>query len=274
MSAFKVSNEQLLLRFGHVLAGVNVRTFEAGEERGRLICFHSFVGNARDFDPLAEFLAANGVTVISADMYGRGDSAYFSTPGQYRLRRIVQAAAAVLDKYGRDATILGCSWGAVIALLGLALAGGKPRPFIAVDLRLDFSIDDDPVIAQAALDRGKGFPSAQAALEHVRKSPEFYALPPGADISNRIRVDGAHYRLNYDDAILQPTQYFGGRRYDLNQTLAARGTSVLLLSAGPAQQAPAAFTSIGELGRQGPLLLRSPHEHYLILGYLLARDRA
>ena len=274
MSAFKVSNEQILLQFGHVLAGINVRAFEAREERGRLICFHSFVGNARDFDPLAGFLAANGVSVIAADMYGRGESAHFDAPGQYRLRRIVQAAAAVLDKYGRDATILGTGWGAVISLLGLTVGGLKPRAFIALDLQLDFSIDDDPVIAQAMLDRGKIFPAAQAALEHVRQSPEFVALPPEADISNRIRADGAHYRLNYDDGITHPTQYFGGRRYDLVETLVANGADVLFLTAGPAQQVPTEFTSIGGVGPQGPLLLRSAHEHYLILGYLLAQARA
>jgi pimeloyl-ACP methyl ester carboxylesterase len=272
MSAFTVTNEQMLLKFGHVLAGVNVRAFEAAEERARLICFHGFVGNARDFDPLARFLATNGVSVVAADMYGRGDSAHFTTPGQYTLRRVVQAAAAVLDKYGQDATILGTGWGGLIALLGLAVARTRLRSFIAVDLRLDFSIDDDPVIAQALTDRGAAFATAQAAIAHVRNSPEFSALPEGADVGNRIRAEGAGYRLSHDDAITQRTQYFGGRHYDLRAMLAQLRTDALLLHAGPAPLEPIPrLTAIGELCSRGPLLLRSPAEQYLILGYLLAR---
>lgn len=271
MTLFSVSNEQLLLHFGQVFAGVNVRMFEATEERARLVCFHGFVGNAKDFDPLAEFLATNGVSVIAADMYGRGDSAHFSTPGQYTLRRIVQAGAAVLNKYGRGATVLGAGWGGVIALLALSVANMKPRNFISVDLSLDFSIDSDPVIAQALRDRGLSFANAQAAIDHVRGSPEFSALPPGADISNRVRAEGAGYRLSHDDAVTQPTQHFSGRHYDLRKLLSDLGTGGVMLSADPAEEMPKDFTVIGSVGGKGPLLLRSPLEHYLLLGYLLAR---
>lgn len=268
---FTVTTEQMLLNFDQSLCAINVRAFEAETERARLVCFHGFVGNARDFDPLAGFLAANGITVVAADMFGRGDSAHFSDPNHYTLPRMVQAAAAVLTKHGQRASILGIGWGALIALLGQSMTRIPPRSFIAVDLQLDYSVDTDPIIAAALADRGLTFPTAEAAVTHVRRAFEFGALADGADISHRIRRDESGYRLSHDGAITQRTQAFGGRSYDLRAMLAALAAPVLMLDAGPEQAlAATGATSIGGLSPRGPMLLRSPVEHYTILGYLLA----
>ncbi len=271
MSGFTVTTEQLLLNFDQSLAAVNVRAFEAQAERARIVCFHGYVGNARDFDPLAEFLAGNGVTVIAADMFGRGDSAHFAVPGDYTLRRMVQAGAAVLAGHGKGAAILGVGWGALIGLLAQSVTRTSPRSLIAVDLKLDYSVDTDPIIAAALADRGLSFPTAAAAIAHLRRSFEFGALPDGADIGNRIRPEGTGFRLSHDDDITEHTRVFGGRNYDLRAMLAALAAPVLMLDAGDAQRLPAAgATSIGGLSPAGPLLLRSEVEHYTILGYLLA----
>lgn len=272
MTAFKVTTEQLLLRFGHALAGINVRAFEPDATRARILCFHGFSGNARDFDPLAGFLAGHGIKLVAADMFGRGDSAHFDAGSTYTLRRVVEAAAAVLAQHGQDATVLGCGWGAVIALLGLSVAPVRPRSFVSVDLRLDFSIDSDPVIAQAMADRGLTFPTSDAAIAHLRASPEFAALPAGADISHRIRPHGDGFRLSHDDAITQRTAAFGGNKYDLRAMFGALKVPLLWLNAGSAPEPVLPqSTSIGNLSPQGPLLLRSPAEHYLLLGYLLSQ---
>lgn len=272
MTEFQVSNEQLLLRFGHALAGVNVRTFEPAETRARLVCFHGFAGNARDFDSLGAFLATNGVKLVAADMFGRGDSAHFDAGGKYTLRRMVEAAAAVLGAHGQGATVLGCGWGAVIALLGLSVARVRPKGFVSIDLQLDYSVDTDPVIAQAMADRGRTFASRDAAIAHLRASPEFAALPADADISNRTRSDAGGFRLSHDDAITQRTEAFGGNNYDLRDMFGALKVPLLWLNAGAAPEpALPQSTSIGNLSLAGPLLLRSPVEHYLLLGYLLSQ---
>lgn len=266
---FKVTSEEVLLKFGRVLSALQVRAFEPVEERGRLVCFHDFVGNARDFDPLAEFLATNGIAVVSADMFGRGASAYFSASGRYPVRKLAQGAAAVLDRYGRHATILGCSWGGVIALLGLSLTRIRARGFVAVDLDLDYTVDDDPVIAQALADRGRTFATEQAALEHVARNYGFDASAMN-DLRHRIRSSEEGYRLNHDDAITARTPAFSGRSFDLRAILDAHAGDVLALYTGK-RSAPGlrGATTIEGLLPGAALKLRTPLEHYLLLGYLI-----
>ena len=61
---FIVADEQVLVRLGHILAEVNVRTWIPEDARGSVFCIHGFTGNARDFDIMAEFLAYNGYRII------------------------------------------------------------------------------------------------------------------------------------------------------------------------------------------------------------------
>ncbi len=128
------------------------------------------------------------------------------------------------------------------------------------------------MIAQAIRDRGLGFPDREAAIAHVRASPEFAALPPDADVGHRVRAEEGGFRLSHDDAITGRTEAFSGTSYDLTRMFGALGLPLLWLNAGPAP-APALpnSTAIGNLSPAGPLLLRSPAEHYLLLGYLLSR---
>jgi pimeloyl-ACP methyl ester carboxylesterase len=266
MTGFAVTNEQMLLQFGSTFASINVRTFEPAEARARIVCFHGFVGNAHDFDALAAFLASSGVAVVAADMYGRGDSAHFSNSRQYGLRRVAAAAAALLAKRGHNATVLGVGWGALIGLLGLRLAGISPRAFIGVDLNLDFAVDNDPVIAQALADRGSSFATADAAVRHVRSSPEFTGAPVELALAHRVRADGEVFRLSHDDGITQRTKAFGGREYDLRAQFAQLKTRVLLLNAEAGGERPIWASVIGGLNPGGRLHVATPAERLIVLG--------
>ena len=267
-----VSTEQLLLPVGDQLVNVNVRLFEPAEAKSTLVAFHGFVGNSLDFLPLAQMLAGNGVRVVAPDMLGRGDSVHLVDPSGYTLTNMLQAAASVLGKYARSGAVLGMGWGALIALLGLGVARVRPNKIIAVDLPLDFSIDTDPVIARAFADRGRSFANAAEAAAYVRTSPEFAALPKDADLTHRLRVDGSGYQLSHDDEVTHRTADFGGRGYDLRQVLAGTRTETLLLSAGMSEgDAPANCAVVDGLSSAGPLLLRSPAEHLIVLGFLQAR---
>lgn len=267
-----VSTEQLLLPVGDQLVNVNVRLFEPAEAKSTLVAFHGFVGNSLDFLPLAQMLGRNRIRVVAPDMLGRGDSVHLLDPSGYTLTNMLQAAASVVGKYARGGAVLGMGWGALIALLGLGVARVRPNKIIAVDLPLDFSIDTDPVIARAFADRGRTFTTAAEAAAYVRSSPEFAALPPDADLTHRVRAEGAGYRLSHDDEVMHRTADFGGRGYDLRQVLAGTGTQTLLLSAGvPSSETPANCTVAGGLSPAGPLLLSSAAEQLMVLGFLKAR---
>jgi len=266
-----ISNEQLLLPLGDQRVNINVRLFEPAETRSTLMAFHGFVGNSLDFLPLAQMLGRNGIRVVAPDMLGRGESVHLADPSGYTLANMLQAAAAALAKFGRDSIVLGMGWGALIASLGLGLARVRPRKLIALDLPLDFSIDTDPVILRAFTDRGRSFATAGEAFAHIKTSPEFAALPVGADLSHRLRMDGTRYRLSHDDEVTHRTADFGGRGYDLRRVLAGVGAPTLLLSAGPASpDVPTNCTAVGDFSAAGRLLLLSPAEQLLVLGYIQA----
>lgn len=267
-----ISNEQLLLPLGDQRVNINVRLFEPTEIRSTLVAFHGFVGNSLDFLPLAQMLARNGIRVVAPDMLGRGESVHLADPSGYTLPNMLQAAAAVLAKYAGGGAVLGMGWGALIASLGLGVARLRSNKVVAVDLPLDFSIDTDPVIVRAFADRGRSFASVGDAIAHVRTSPEFTGLAADADLTHRVRLDGAVCRLSHDDEVTHRTADFGGRGYDLRQVLAGSRAPTLLLSAGAASSdAPANCTVIGDFCAKGPLLLRSAAEQLLVLGFLEAR---
>lgn len=264
-----VSTEQLLLPLGGLMVNVNVRLYEPKELRSTLLAFHGFVGNSLDFLPLAQMLGRSGIRVVAPDMLGRGGSVHLEDPAGYTVPNMLQAAAAVLGKYGRDSTVLGMGWGALIALLGLGVARVRPRKLVAVDLPLDFSIEADPVIARAFADRGRVFATSGEAMAHVRTSPEFASLAEDADLTHRIRAEGDHYVLSHDERVTQRTADFGGRDYDLRRVLAGVKAETLLLTAGPASgEVPRNCTAIGGFGPGGRLLLRSPAEQLLVLGFV------
>lgn len=263
-----ISNEQLLLPLGDQRVNLNLRLFEPAETRSTLVAFHGFVGNSLDFLPLAQMLGRNGIRVVAPDMLGRGESVHLADPSGYTLANMLQAAAAALAKFGPDSVVLGMGWGALIASLGLGVARVRPRKLIALDLPLDFSIDSDPVILRAFADRGRSFATAGEIVADLRTSPEFAGLPAGADLSHRLRMDGARYRLSHDDEVTHRTADFGGRGYDLRRVLAGVGAPTLLMSAGPvSSDLPANCTAIGDLATAGRLLLQTPVEQLLVLGF-------
>lgn len=90
-----------------------------------VVCVHGLTRNARDFDFLAQKLAATGRRVLAISMAGRGESAWLADPMGYNYASYVTDCLAVLDNFHlREVEWIGTSMGGII---GMMLAAQHPR---------------------------------------------------------------------------------------------------------------------------------------------------
>lgn len=116
-------------------------------EAGRtLVCAHGLTRNGRDFDPLAEALAARGLRVVAPDMPGRGRSDWLASPNDYGYPLYLSAAAALIARLRVEAVDwIGTSMGGLIGMMLAAQPGTPIRRLIVNDV--------GPFIPKAALQR-------------------------------------------------------------------------------------------------------------------------
>ena len=94
-----------------------------------VVCAHGLTGNGRDFDVLAEALAATGKRVIAVDLFGRGRSDFLPNPLDYCYRQYLHDLNALLLDAGintpRSVDWIGTSLG---GLLGIRIAALENSP--------------------------------------------------------------------------------------------------------------------------------------------------
>src|SRR2546423_3440604 len=73
---------------------------EWGDPGGQhiVVCVHGLTRNSRDFDELAEHLAARGCRVVCMDVVGRGDSDWLEHKQDYGFAQYLSDAAALLAR--------------------------------------------------------------------------------------------------------------------------------------------------------------------------------
>jgi pimeloyl-ACP methyl ester carboxylesterase len=203
------------VRHGHVsylLAGGFHRMayVEWGPADGApVLCVHGLTRNGRDFDALAQTLAAEGRRVICPDLPGRGASDWLPDPMLYQPPSYVVALSHLLARLDGPVDWVGTSLGAICGM-GIAAAKGHPiRRLVMNDL--------GPFVPQAAMQRIRDYMAAAeprfadlAALEaHLRRvHAPFGALSDAqwqhlAEHSARPAGDGG-VALHYDPAIAAP----------------------------------------------------------------------
>ena len=90
-----------------------------------VMCVHGLTRNARDFDFIAEQLAATGRRVLAVSMAGRGESAWLADPMGYNYASYVADCMAVMDNFHiREVEWIGTSMGGII---GMMMAASNPR---------------------------------------------------------------------------------------------------------------------------------------------------
>ncbi len=124
-----------------------VAYYEWGDPASRdvVVCVHGLARNGRDFDVLAERLAARH-RVIAVDMPGRGRSDWLRDPADYVFPTYLTVMTALIARSGAELVdLVGTSMG---GLIGMALAAQPRTPIRRLVVN-----DVGPVIEAAALSR-------------------------------------------------------------------------------------------------------------------------
>jgi pimeloyl-ACP methyl ester carboxylesterase len=150
--------------------GFKIAYTDTGPEDGRvLFCVHGLLSNGRDYDALAQHMAAEGFRVIAMDLPGRGRSDWFADAAQYVLPSYLPYCLALAKHVtgGKGFDWLGVSLGGMI---GMALQGmTRIERLILVDIGAE--------IPAAALD----------VVSEFARSPVTYATQAEAEQFLRVR---------------------------------------------------------------------------------------
>ncbi len=169
-----------------------------------VVCLHGINRNRRDFDYLSVSLSERH-TVITIDMFGRGDSDWFNDKNKYNYASYYHGVLKLLNSLGIEKVkLVGTSMGGII---GMYLASAQPNlvsslvlndigPYISLDVlkKLVYYINDY-----------RAFHSRADAEVYMRKFLSPLKLSEDKlshTVKNSLRLsdDGCYY-LNYDPAI-------------------------------------------------------------------------
>jgi len=171
-----------------------------------VLCVHGLTRNGRDFDALAEALAAKGKRVISPDIVGRGQSDWLANPALYGYPQYCADMAALIARLGvTTLDWVGTSMG---GLIGMTLAAQAHTPIRKLVMN-----DVGPFIPKASLERlavyvgtDPHFATLQELENYLRKIHSTFGDLTDADWqhmaqhSHRILPDG-QFALAYDPNI-------------------------------------------------------------------------
>lgn len=237
------------------LGGATIALHEWGTPAHHpVVCLHGLTRNGRDFDVLAERLAAQGRYVIAPDMPGRGNSDWLADPARYEIGTYVAAVAAVLDKRAiEQVDWVGTSMGGIMGMVLASHPQTKIRRLVLNDV--------GPFIPRTALEqigtyvgRAPAFASIRAAEDYVRSIHAGFG--PLSDMHWRrlartsvVRESGG-YRLRYDPAIRVAFEKGAGDDVDLWRFYDAIERPTLVLRGGLSTLLPQPVAE--EMTRRGP----------------------
>jgi pimeloyl-ACP methyl ester carboxylesterase len=105
------------------------------DDKRPIVCVHGLSRQGRDFDYLAERLAAAGRRVICPDLPGRGRSEWISNPDHYALPQYCSDMNALIARLGvSEVDWVGTSLGGLIGMIMAGLPGGVVRRFVINDI--------------------------------------------------------------------------------------------------------------------------------------------
>lgn len=172
------------------------------------ICVHGVGRNARDFDVIAEALAASH-RVLAVDMPGRGESDWLADPHDYVFTTYLTTLTALIARSGAESIDwIGTSMG---GLLGMTIAAQPNTPIARLVVN-----DIGPAIEPGALERIRGYFGMDptfASYAEIERYIRTISAPFGAltdaqwehvtRTNVRQRADG-RWGLAYDPGIAVP----------------------------------------------------------------------
>jgi pimeloyl-ACP methyl ester carboxylesterase len=172
-----------------------------------VICVHGLTRQGRDFDRLAEALAAD-FRVICPDLPGRGRSDWLSDPNLYQPLTYITALSHLLAVITGPVRWVGTSLGGIC---GMILAAQPRTPIVRMVLN-----DVGPFIPVAAIARIREymqpppeFPDIKALEAHLRVIHQPFGVPDDAAWAEMARhssraLPNGSVTLHYDPAIAAP----------------------------------------------------------------------
>lgn len=276
--------EEILVPLGTLYASMQVRVWAPAESIGTVFCVHGFEGNGSDFEPLAQRLGQNGLTVVAPDMLGRGQSAYLTDPSLYEIKTYLKCLGMLGHLRGAKNYFLGTSWGGVIALAFVNGLRGRADGLVLNDVALVSNQDVQALRVALRADAQRAFANLEEASAYVRESREYLGELSEETwthyLANKFRSDGESLRIAYDPAT---TEQFDHRPdYDVTGMLLAMKVKTLMLfgrrspfAADPRLERIVAgrpdITVVRDLNAGHPPSLMTPDQTLLVLGFLLSK---
>jgi pimeloyl-ACP methyl ester carboxylesterase len=185
-----------------------------------VVCVHGLSRQGRDFDALAQALAARGYRVVCPDLVGRGKSGRLSDPDDYALPQYAVDMTMLLARLGaEEVDWVGTSLG---GLIGMVLAGMPNSPIRRLVVN-----DIGPFLPWAALRRigdvirsaPRDFPDLASAEAFFRTALDTFGALTDADwrhltIHSLIKGPDGRYHMHFDPGIAEA--FRPGRVYNVS----------------------------------------------------------
>ena len=137
---------------------LHFRDYPGDDQRPPVICLHGLTRNARDFDGLAEHIAAQGWRVLVPTMRGRGKSDYAKDSATYAVPTYVGDLFALLAREGIERFVsIGTSMGGLMTMM---VAATRPEMLAGAVLN-----DIGPVVETGGLDAIKSYVGQQRSFD-------------------------------------------------------------------------------------------------------------
>lgn len=275
---------QHALRWLSPLGYLSLAWTEWGPAEGQpVVCVHGLTRNGRDFDALAQALAAQGRRVLCPDLPGRGQSQWLANPALYQPPTYIQALSHLLARLDQPYDLVGTSLGGICGMGIGATPGNALRRLVLNDVG---SLVPKPAVARIAAYVGTdgefadlAAVEAQLRLVHANfgtlTDEQWHHL---AQHSARPVAGGRAVAMHYDPAIAIPLRATEPAEVELSlywsavtaPTLVLRGeTSDLLLPETLAQMAQKPGVQVATIPGCGhaPALM-DPDQIALVAGFL------
>lgn len=242
---------------------LTLRWWECGPaEAPAIVCVHGLTRSGRDFDRLADALAAGGRRVLCPDLPGRGASDWLPDPALYTPASYAVALSHLIARLDGPIDWVGTSLGGV---LGMMLAAAPNTPLRRLVLN-----DTGTRIAAPAVARIQdylraapaAFPDLAALERHLRAVHAPFGALPDADWRHLAETSarpaaGGGVRLHYDPALAQPILAAEPAAVDLSPLWARIALPTLVLR-GETSDLLTAETAAEMAGRPGVELATIP----------------